>query len=245
MQPLYRQMETVEGKYVGPDGKASPWAMLRFAMNAAGKHSSLLSYNWETMREKGMFWAVIRHKIVISRYPDAGETVTVETWPMPATRTAYPRAVAAYDAQGKELFRLVSLWVLVDFNLRKMVLPGKSGIKVEGILRGNELELPSTVLPQELENSIHRTVAESDLDRNGHMNNVRYLVWALDVLPPDIRTRKPKEAVICYLSECHLGEEITLRWTLSPDGILLVDGYRQAPDVPGKTTRVFAAKMCF
>mgnify|MGYP002517044180 CR=1 FL=1 len=30
------------------------------------------------------------------------EDITVETWPMPTTRTAYPRATVGYDAQGNE-----------------------------------------------------------------------------------------------------------------------------------------------
>ena len=246
MEPIYTQKTTVEGQYVGPDGKASLWAMLRFAMNASGKHSSMLSYDWDTMAAKGMFWAVIRHRMQISRYPDAGETVTVETWPMPSSRTAYPRAVVGYDAQGKELFRLVSLWVLIDIHQRKMVLPAKSGITVEGILRGNELELPATIIPQALENTLCRTVSEEDIDRNGHMNNARYLVWAQDLLPPEMRTqRKPKEFVICYLSESRLAQELTLNWTLEQEDFLQVEGTRPDADAPGKTKRVFAVKMYF
>lgn len=246
MEPIYRQTETVEGKYVGPDGKASLWAMFRFAMNAAGKHSSELSYDWETMAEKGMFWAVIRHRMQIDRYPAAGETVTVETWPMPMTRTAYPRAVVGYDAQGKELFRLVSLWVLIDIHQRKMVLPGKSGIDVPGILRGNEIELPEKILPEELENTICRTVTEEDIDRNGHMNNARYPVWAHELLPAETRAEKqPKEIVICYLSESRLGQELTLNWSLKQENFLQVEGTRPDANAPGKTKRVFAIKMYF
>ena len=62
---------------------------------------------------------------------------------MPTTRTAYPRSTIAYDADGKECFRAISLWVLMDTQNRSMVLPGKSGVDVAGLLRGCELAVPA------------------------------------------------------------------------------------------------------
>lgn len=246
MEPIYTLNKAVTQEHLGPDGRAAMWALLRFAMDASGKHSALLGYDWETLAQKGLFWAVIRHRMQVDRYPEEGEVITVKTWPMPTTRSAYPRAVVGYDAQGKEVFRLVSLWVLIDIEMRKMILPGKSGITVEGILRGNELESPATILPQETENVTYRTVSKEDIDQNQHMNNARYLVWAQDLLPQEILAqRDPKEIVICYLSEARLGQELALHWKWNPEGFLQVEGLRTRTDVPGKNTRVFAAKMYF
>ena len=246
MEPIFTQKETAAPPYLAPDGLVSPWGLLRFAMNAAGAHSKYISADWETLAEKGVFWAVIRHRMVISRYPKTGEVVTVETWPMPTTRSAYPRAIIAHDEQGNEVFRLVSLWVLVDIHKRKMVLPDKSGIEVKGILRGNELAEPAKILPQELKNSTRRQVTEAEIDRNGHMNNAKYLSWSLDLIPPEAGIDKhPKEVEICYLSESRLGQELILSRELSDDGILRVEGCREETDTPGKTSRVFAAKLHF
>lgn len=244
MEPIYTLKKTVTQEYLAPDGRASLWAMLRFAMDASGQHSTRLSYDWDTLAQKGMFWAVVRHRMQVDRYPEEGEVITVETWPMPTTRTAFPRAAVGYDQQGKEIFRLVSLWVLIDIKLRKMILPGKSGIQVEGFLRGNELEIPATISPQELENLTFRTVSPEDIDRNQHMNNARYLVWAQDLLPQEIRTQqKPREFVVCYLSEARLGQELALHWAWDPEGFLQVDGHRVQTVVPEKNTRIFALKM--
>lgn len=246
MEPIYTLKKTVTQEYLEPDSRTSLWALLHFAMDASGKHSALLGYDWETLAQKGMFWAVIRHRMQVDRYPEEGEVITVKTWPMPTTRSAYPRAVVGYDAQGREVFRLVSLWVLMDIHMRKMVLPGKSGITVEGILRGNELEPPATIVPQEQENITYRTVSQEDIDLNQHMNNARYLVWAQDLLSRETQTQqKPKEFVVCYLSEARLGQELALHWKWNPEGFLQVEGLRTHTDVPGKNTRVFAAEMYF
>ncbi len=246
MEPIFVLKKTVEGDYLAPNGKASPSALLRFAMDAASGHTRQMGNDWQTLSKKGMFWAVIRHRLQVERYPEVGEEITVETWPMPTTRSAFPRAATGYDEKGNVVFRLVSLWVLMDINARTMILPGKSDIAVEGILRGDELALPASIAPQELENVTSRQVREEDIDVNVHMNNTRHLVWSLALLPEEMQNRYcPKEMVICYLCEARLDEKIDLHWTLSEEGVLQVDGRREETDVPGKRTRVFAAKLYF
>lgn len=60
----------------------------------------------------------------ITRLPKSGETIRVETWAMPTTRVAYPRSVVAYDEKGQELFRSITLWVLMNMDTRAMIQPG-------------------------------------------------------------------------------------------------------------------------
>ena len=103
-------------------------SLLFYAQEVAGQHCQLLGTDYDSLAKLRMFWAVTRHRVQITRLPVRGETITVETWPMPTTRVAYPRSVIAYDAQGNECFRAISLWVLMDLDKRSMILPGKSGI---------------------------------------------------------------------------------------------------------------------
>jgi acyl-ACP thioesterase len=141
----------------------------------AGDHSTLLGTDRESLMRKNLFWAVIRHRVQITRLPGKNEKITVQTWPMPTTRTAYPRSTVAYDEQGNECFRGISLWVLMDAESRAMVLPGKSGVTVNGLLTGSELAAPGSMALQNAPLQMHRTVRYSDLDVNGHMNNCRYM----------------------------------------------------------------------
>ena len=129
MEPIYQQDFEITDLYVDCFGRLLPSKLLFILQEVAGQHFSRLSMDYDTLAEKGMFWAVTRHKVQISRLPVRGETIHVETWPMPTTRVAYPRSMVAYDAEGNEVFRSISLWVLMDLNTRSMILP----------LRGKEL----------------------------------------------------------------------------------------------------------
>ncbi len=246
MEPIYRQTFTVDDMAADCFGRLKLSTLLYYAQEVSGRHSELLGADYDSLALRRLFWAVTRHRVQITRMPVRGETITVETWPMPTTRIAYPRSIVAYDAEGNELFRAISLWVLMDLDDRRMVLPSKSGVTVKGSLTGSELAVPHSILPKPMVNSAVHTVAYSHLDRNGHMNNTRYLDWVDDLLDSSFhRSHTPREMIICYHSEAREKQEIYLDWVLSERGCLQVDAHRASTDVPGKQERVFSAQVLF
>ena len=202
--------------------------------------------DYDTLKKQNLFWAVIRSRVQITRLPNLGEKLSLETWPMPTTRSSFPRSTVAYDEKGQEVFRCISLWVLMDATRRTMVLPGKSEISLSGVLRGNELVAPGSIVPKTMENSRLRQVGYTELDRNLHMNNTRYLDWVDDLLPADFhRTHPLRDFTICYLNEATEGQKITLNWQLFDGPCLQVEGCRQAQNDPSRQERVFAAMLYF
>ena len=225
-------------------GRCKASALLRFAQDAAGEHCLQLGTDWDSMAERRYFWAVIRQRMEISCLPKEGETVTVKTWPMPTTRVAYPRATEGFDADGNSLFKVISLWVIMDMDSRSMVLPGKSGVDVPGTSFGTELKAPGGLPALDGSQESLRTVVYSDLDVNGHMNNTRYLDWLCDLLPSDFHREHPMKAVtICYLSEALEGQQISLRWEKGE--ALTVEGSVAKTAVNTGHTKIFTAKMEF
>ena len=243
MEPLFTQEYEVTDIAVDCYGRMKPSMILFLAQEVAGRHCNLLSVDYDTLAAKRMFWAVTRHRVQITRMPVRGETIRIETWPMPTTRVAYPRSVIAYDAQGNECFRAISLWVLMDLDKRSMILPGKSGISVVGTLRGLELDTPNGLVAKDLRCHQSRTVCFTDLDRNGHMNNTKYLDWISDLLPSRFHeNHQPREMTVCYFSESREGQSLQLSWDFPEEGCLLVDAHRQQDD---KLERVFSARYLF
>ena len=246
MGSVYKKTYTVETIHLDRFGRVKPSVMLYFAQEAATGHCDRLALDWNTLAQKRLFWAVIRHRLQISRYPEAGEELTVETWPTPTTRSAFPRATVAYDQKGNQVFRCISLWILMDMDTRAMVLPGKSGIDLTGLLRGSELTAPSSILPKAIDHQAHRRVCYTDLDRNGHVNNTRYLDWVDDLLSSEFhREHTIKELSICYLSEAKENQHIALDWQLFDGPVLQVDAHSPRTDVSSKEDRVFSVLAQF
>lgn len=244
MEPIYQQEFHINDAAVDCFGRLKPSMLLFYIQEVAGTHAATLGAGFDALVAKNLFWAILRTKVQITRLPRSGETIRVETWPMPTSRVAYPRSVVAYDASGNEIFRAISLWCLMDSQTRSMVLPGKSGVLVNGTLRGNELAVPGSLAIKTLENAAARNVLFSDLDRNGHMNNTRYMEWCGDLLPSAFHsTHTPEELTICYHAEALEGEQLDIHYELNGDGILQVEGWREAqPDAP-LHNRVFTAQV--
>ena len=243
MEPIYQQEFHITDAFVDCHGHLKGSMILYFCQEVAGRHFDQLAMDYDSLAQRGLFWAITRQRVQISRMPMRGETIRVQTWPMPTTRVAYPRSTVAYDEAGNEVFRAISLWVLMDIGNRSMILPGKSGISVVGTLQGSELDAPGGLIPKPLNTSRPRTVAFSDLDRNGHMNNCRYIDWIGDLLPSAFHARHSlKEFTVCYLSEAREGQQLDIRWDFLEDGSLRADAYRKGEE---KDERVLSAKVLF
>ena len=243
MQPIFKQEFTLTHLHTDRFDRAKLSVILHFIQEAAGTHSQLLAVGGDTLAGKHLFWAATRTRLQITRLPRLDETITVETWPMPTTRVAYPRSVIAYDAAGNELFRAITLWVLMDETTRAMVLPGRSGITVDGTLTGNELAVPHAIAARPMVNQVTRRVGYTLLDRNGHMNNTRYADWLDDLLPAAFHGAHPaQELTLCYMSEALEGEEIALHYELTDGPTLTVDATRQTGN---GSERVFSAQVCY
>ncbi|MBQ8238834.1 MAG: hypothetical protein IJZ39_11900 [Oscillospiraceae bacterium] len=242
MELMYTQEFHILGSSVDRYGRLKESMLLYYIQEVAGIHGSALGASFEALAARNLFWAIIRQKVQITRLPMAGETIRLETWAMPATRTYYPRSTVAYDAAGNEIFRAIGMWVLMDVNTRAMVLPGKSDVHVEGLLTGTELKAPGSLAPKSLLNAAVRRVGYTDLDRNGHMNNTRCLEWINDLLPSHFHKEHiPAEFTVCYHSEAREGDELQLHWQVLEGDTLLVDAFR--PEADNRFQRIFTAQI--
>lgn len=246
MEQVFEQQVQIAANHVDCFGRCKSAVLLYLAQEAATGHCDILGLDWDTMASKNLFWAVIRTHVQVERLPRLSETVTVRTWPMPTTRTAYPRAVQILDSRGEVLVSIVSLWVLMDMKTRAMLLPGRSGVEVQGISFGTEAAAPGSIVPRQQGEQAQRQVRYSDLDRNGHMNNTRYPDWADDLLSAAFHKDHPvKEFTVCYLAEAKENQQLELTSSLDENGIFQVDGCDAQTDESGKKTRIFSLKMQF
>ncbi len=241
MEPIYQLSFCVDDLHADRFGRLKSSSILYFVQEAAGRHWQHIE--GETNQHCGLYWVIIRHRVQVTRLPRKGETVRLETWPMPTTRVAYPRSVVAYDERGSELFRSISLWVLMDPETRAMVLPDKSGVLVKGILRGNELPSPRSLAPASLGAQVERTVRFTDLDVNGHMNNARYLDWLADLLPGSFHQEHTiHDMTLGYMAEALEEDRLLQQWQMDENGHLRLEITR--PDGE-KGHRIFSADVIY
>ena len=244
MDFVYTNQYPVTSLHTDCFGQCRPSFLLRMSQDAAEEQCHLLGTDRAALNKKNYFWAIIRQRMEITRLPKTGEVVTLKTWPMPTTRVAYPRAAEGFDENGNSLFKIISIWIIMDKTSRAMILPGKSGVDVPGTSFGTELKTPGGLCAEKFSNHLQRQVSYFDLDQNRHMNNTRYVDWCFDLFPSAFHEANPLKAItICYNNEALEGQNIDLTWSDGP--VVQVDGSVAATDVNAKQTRIFSAQLEF
>lgn len=184
MQKIYSEQYRITSYQTDMNARIRPSALLEIMQEMAGAHAELLGIGRSMLLNQNLVWVLTRVEVQMARYPRFGETITVETFPMPNRRWFFPRYFIFRDENGEQLGCAGSLWVLLDVNERRMsrpdpvlhLMPDNSDLTPPLGLPATVSEVAGTIL----RNS--RLPVYTDLDMNGHVNNTRYLDWCCNAL---------------------------------------------------------------
>ena len=124
-------------------------------------------------------------------------------------------------ADGAECGRASSGWMIIDAAERRLQRPEQAMPQLAAYagpapLLGVPTRIEAAVPPCP-ERALE--VRHSDIDVNGHVNNVRYFEWVLDSLPSQRLTgRRVVGLEASYLSEALLGQTAVVRSADGPSG---------------------------
>lgn len=178
------------------------------------------------MREKhNALWMVTRMWYRLDRPLMWGDEVKLRTWHRGGRGPSMYRDFDLF-VDGKPIGEAVSVWVLVNAEDRKLLrLSDVSELAVTG---GGELckskKLSGLRLPGDMALVERRRFHYSDIDCNGHVNNVRYADLAADAAGLEARldSQFVSSLQIGYLKECMAGESIDVLKAESGDGVYIL-----------------------
>lgn len=194
-------------------GLARPNAILDWLQDTASEGVGCAGLSVSGLWARRLSWIVSRYHVVIHRYPRFGEKVFVHTWPSGQTEYFALRDFEAFDAEGGRVLSGTSSWVVMNIDTKKP-------IKMAGFIpdaycldeRAIEDGFSSLPAIEEDPPGMDFRVLSADLDFNRHANNVVYVRWALESVPPEILLGSiPVELEISYKAEAFFGDKIVSR----------------------------------
>ena len=211
-----------------------PAAMLDMMQEAAGRDADTMGFGYEKMISSNTAWVLSRVKLVFHQYPKWRDNVVFKTWHKGANRIFYLRDFLMEDPQGNRLISATTSWLIIDLASRRMVRDRELADNFDNSQAGYAIEeqAEKVTLPKEIEPELVDThkVVWSDIDTNGHVNNVKYVVWALDVLDYDLVSKNPiNELLVNFDSEVLPGQSVDL--------------YRVVEEVEGATVCYIQGKV--
>jgi acyl-ACP thioesterase len=158
---------------------------------AAGNHAAKLGVSVERLHAEGLAWVLARMRIVPVSLPSAHERIRVETWPVGVEGVQFRRDFIVRGEDDTVLARAVSHWVVVSLDTRKV---GRIPAFIAELALDNAMKAMDDGKSRLAEvGGDHEACSFrarlADVDRNRHVNNVRYLEWVLESVPDDARGR--------------------------------------------------------
>eukprot|EP00963_Diacronema_lutheri_P003406 scaffold282_cov345-Pavlova_lutheri.AAC.20 len=172
------------------------------------------------MVERNLGWVMARMKFQLDRYPTWGDVIEVRTWFCAAGKLAARRDWELVDiVTGERIGGCTSMWVCLDMARRRMSrIPPGVRQEFEKSSPVDELfSLGQGVIPVKLPDFDDKpeftgptvVAKRTDIDMNGHVNNVAYIGWALEALPlSESKQFDLKEIEIEFKNEALQGERV-------------------------------------
>lgn len=191
--------------------KLRPSSVLDLFQDAAGIHAKLLGSGFEDFKKKNIAWVItgIKYEIIkdIGMYSD----LSVKTWPLKPSAVKFQRDfTVCFD--GETVIKGSTMWSIIDFATRKIsvqknVYPEALDFKEE---KSFDERFSKIILPEESTFTYKGSVktVNSDIDVNGHVNNVKYPNFVTDLCGTEVENYKSFR--IEYHRELLLGEVVDI-----------------------------------
>ena len=237
----YIQKFQISSRDTDPGNRIRADAITGYMMEAAGRHADVWGMSLPALQSENRTWVLARLAARFYDRPGWKSEISVETWSrgfrgFPALRDFLVEGPNGLVARG------CSVWFVLDLSTRKPVrLDGYSE-------RGPALPDKTAGIPEpgkipavdRWERETRIQVRSSDLDMNGHVNNVYYLDWTYEAVPPEVLSgMRIRDVVVHYTAETFYPEAVLSRCSPDPRGGISADG-DEAP-IPG--TRGFVHSL--
>ena len=189
-----------------------PTAMLDLMQEAANVNASTLGFGYDEMMNSNIAWVLSRIHVKFNSTPRWRDEVNLKTWHKGVSKLFYLRDFILSDKEGNPMVLATTSWLIIDMNTRRLVRNSDLALS-DTAMHAIETPADKVVVPVDIEPELVRKhpVTWSEIDTNGHVNNVKYAVWALDAVKlEDIKERPLKELLINYDAEVMPGDVVKI-----------------------------------
>lgn len=187
------------------DQRATLPAICNLLQEVAGNHARELEFDITDLQKDELTWVLHQLHVQMDRFPHWRETITIETWPSSGDGLRAYRDFLIRSENGDVIGMSLSYWLIMNIQSRR---PARIPQKILAMAPDDTQH----VLPitnnrfsdlDQVDYSQEFKVRKTDLDLNQHLNNVRFIEWALSCLPSDASVN---EIDIQFMAESIAGD---------------------------------------
>lgn len=208
---IHQENYTIRSYEVHPDGSARIQSICNLLQEAAGNHALRLNFDISQLKDRNLTWVLYRLQVEVERFPKWRDDIIIETWPSRGDQLRAYRDYRLLDMDENELAHALSYWMMIDMDTRRPVRMPEEVLRMGANSKPHTMPVSRNRLKGPAKTSIEKvfSVRRSDLDVNNHVNNVRYIEWALEAVPDEIYDQYQATGLdIQFQAEGHYGEDV-------------------------------------
>lgn len=189
-----------------------PTAMLDLMQEAANVNATTLGFGYDEMISSNTAWVLSRINVKFINTPKWRDEVNLKTWHKGVSKLFYLRDFILSDKEGNPMILATTSWLIIDMNTRRLVRNSDLALS-DTAMDAIATPADKVVVPVDIEPELVRKhpVTWSEIDSNGHVNNVKYVVWAIDAIEQETIKEKPlKELLVNYDAEVMPGDTVKI-----------------------------------
>lgn len=193
-----------------------PASFLNYAQEAANIHADTIGVGYDSMQTTRKAWVLARMHVIFHKLPMWRERVNMQSWHKGASGFQFFRDFVMFNEEGSEkLVSATTSWLVIDIDTRRLSKFPELTENEDMCIKEDVIALqpPKITMPKDVETEhvMSHKVNYSDLDMIGHVNNVKYTEWAMNVLELDVVGKcRLKELVINFNNEVKAGDTVEL-----------------------------------
>ncbi len=183
-------------------------------LNTAGHHANERGFGIKQLNQSGNTWVLSRLVIEMSRMPQEGETVKIETWIESVIRSFTQRNFCI-KGEGEEILGYAkSFWAMINMESRRPASLAEQHLERFFCDKDCPIERAGKISVSTEGDKSYINIKYSDLDINKHLNSAKYVEHILNAFDmEELEGQTIKRLEMEYLEECRFGETIQITKT--------------------------------
>lgn len=193
--------------------KALITSLVDYMCDAATRQSEELGIGIDYLMENNLGWVLYKWNINIDEYPKYGDKIIIRTWPYSFRKFYAYRKFEILDCNMNLIGNADTIWFLLNTERRRPVRVNEKIYTTYGVELDNEksIEIDALSAPNKIDYEKIFNVRYSDIDTNNHVNNSKYIAWAIETVPVDIILNSElKNLSVVYEKETTYGDTVNV-----------------------------------
>ena len=192
-------------------------SIINFIEDIGTQQSEYLGGGIEYCAKNNCGWVFYKYDIKMHRYPMFGETISITTQPIGFKNFYGLRKYMIMDEEGNLIGEGLALFFLIDIEKRRPIRIQKEQYEFYGVDGDMDYDISMDKIEKNDEEQYNKQfdIRYSDIDSNNHVNNVKYIEWAMEAVPLDVLNNYDlKRIKVIFEKETTYGEKVLVSATV-------------------------------